>query len=228
MDFELPKLADTLVEGTVSRWLKKPGEVVRKGEPLVEIETDKVNSEIESPFDGVLNEILVPEGETVPVGQVLARIAQPGGAGSPATESEAANPAPESEAANRATVSEAANPAPAASRGSRVAEHVRQAARTIPQGVCVRELLGRLDPKALERAAAAAAAAAADGLAIAVLPAARSDLATPALQPGQDALLAPGGDRDGRTYLTLCYDRRRLDDHTADRLLARIAEDAIS
>ncbi len=206
MDFELPKLADTLVEGTVSRWLKKPGEVVRKGEPLVEIETDKVNSEIESPFDGVLSEILVPEGETVPVGQVLARIAQPGGAGSPATESEAANPAP------------------AASRGSRVAEHVRQAARTIPQGVCVRELVGRLDPQALERAAAAAAG----GLAIAVLPAARSDLATPALQPGQDALLAPGGDRDGRTYLTMCYDRRRLDDHTADRLLARIAEDAIS
>jgi len=62
MDVELPKLADTLVEGTVSRWLKQAGEAVRKGEPLVEIETDKVNSELEAPADGVL-EILVAAGE---------------------------------------------------------------------------------------------------------------------------------------------------------------------
>ena len=212
MDFELPKLADTLVEGTVSRWLKKPGEVVSKGEPLVEIETDKVNSEIESPFDGVLSEILVPEGETVPVGQVLARIDPPGGAAAAPAAPRAAKPA-------------ADKPAPTSSRGSRVAELLRVAARTIPQGVCVRELEGRLDPTALERAAATAAEA--GRLAITVLTAARSDLATPALQPGQDALLAPGGDRDGRTYLTLCYDRRRLDDYAADRLLARIAENAM-
>src|SRR2546426_12771314 len=75
LDFQLPKLADTVVEGTVTRWLRPPGEVVRKGEPLVEIETDKVSSELEAPADGVLAEVLVAEGETVPVGEVLARIA---------------------------------------------------------------------------------------------------------------------------------------------------------
>jgi len=74
MDVTLPRLADSLVEGVVSRWLKRPGERVTRGEPLVEIETDKVNSEIESPFDGVLTEVLVEEGATVPVGEVIARI----------------------------------------------------------------------------------------------------------------------------------------------------------
>jgi pyruvate/2-oxoglutarate dehydrogenase complex dihydrolipoamide acyltransferase (E2) component len=74
MDVTLPRLADSLDEGIVSRWLKQPGEHVARGEPLVEIETDKVNSEIESPYDGVLAEVLVEEGATVPVGEVIARI----------------------------------------------------------------------------------------------------------------------------------------------------------
>lgn len=74
MDFRLPKLGETLVEGTVSRWLKRPGDSIRKGEPLVEVETDKVNSELEAPVDGVLVEILATEGETVPVGSAIARI----------------------------------------------------------------------------------------------------------------------------------------------------------
>lgn len=74
MDVTLPRLADSLVEGVVSRWLKRPGEPVARGEPLVEIETDKVNSEIESPCDGVLTEVLAAEGVTVPVGEVIARI----------------------------------------------------------------------------------------------------------------------------------------------------------
>ena len=74
MDVTLPRLADSLVEGLVSRWLKRPGEPVVRGEPLVEIETDKVNSEIESPYDGVLTEVLVEEGATAPAGAVIARI----------------------------------------------------------------------------------------------------------------------------------------------------------
>jgi pyruvate/2-oxoglutarate dehydrogenase complex dihydrolipoamide acyltransferase (E2) component len=76
MNVILPRLADALVEGVVSRWLKRPGERVARGEPLVEIETDKVNSEIESPYDGVLAEVLADEGDTVPVGGVIARIEQ--------------------------------------------------------------------------------------------------------------------------------------------------------
>ena len=76
MDFQLPRLADSLVESTVSRWLKKAGDEVHKGEPLVEIETDKVNAELESPIDGVLSEIVVPEGKTAAVGAVIARLSE--------------------------------------------------------------------------------------------------------------------------------------------------------
>ena len=76
VDFQLPRLADSLDESIVSRWLKKAGDKVRKGEPLVEIETDKVNAEIESPVDGVLLEIVVPEGKAAAVGAVIARITE--------------------------------------------------------------------------------------------------------------------------------------------------------
>jgi pyruvate/2-oxoglutarate dehydrogenase complex dihydrolipoamide acyltransferase (E2) component len=74
MDVTLPRLAGEQEEGLVSRWLKRPGDRVSRGEPLVEVETDKANSEIESPYDGVLAEVLVEEGTTVPVGEVIARV----------------------------------------------------------------------------------------------------------------------------------------------------------
>ena len=74
MDVTLPQVAGAQEEGLVARWLKQPGDRVVRGEPLVEIETDKANSEVESPYDGVLAEVLVEEGTTVPVGQVIARI----------------------------------------------------------------------------------------------------------------------------------------------------------
>ncbi|MFZ0214878.1 MAG: biotin/lipoyl-containing protein, partial [Candidatus Dormiibacterota bacterium] len=91
IDVRLPKLADTLVEGTVTHWLKRAGETVSAGEPLVEVETDKVNSELESPASGVLTEILAEEGTTVPVDEVIARIEAGGDdAGATAGGSEAA------------------------------------------------------------------------------------------------------------------------------------------
>ncbi len=71
----LPKLAITMEEGTVVRWLKREGEPVTRGEPVVEIETEKANAEIESTFDGYLKKIAVKEGETAPVEAVLAFIA---------------------------------------------------------------------------------------------------------------------------------------------------------
>ncbi|HXG42443.1 MAG TPA: dihydrolipoamide acetyltransferase family protein [Dehalococcoidia bacterium] len=70
----MPQVAETVTEGTVSRWLKRPGDPVEKYEPLVEVNTDKVDVEIPAPVKGVLKEVLAPEGAVVQVGQALAVI----------------------------------------------------------------------------------------------------------------------------------------------------------
>jgi pyruvate dehydrogenase E2 component (dihydrolipoamide acetyltransferase) len=75
--FKMPKLGETVTKGTVSRWLLAVGDSVNFDDPLLEISTDKVDSEIPSPYAGTLLEILVPEGETVDVGAPLARIGLP-------------------------------------------------------------------------------------------------------------------------------------------------------
>src|SRR3954469_21465442 len=80
-EITMPKLGETVTEGTVGSWRKQVGDSVEFDDPLFEVSTDKVDSEIPSPYDGVLLEILVPEGETVRVGSVLARIGQPGAGG---------------------------------------------------------------------------------------------------------------------------------------------------
>ena len=77
-DITMPKLGETVTEGTIGSWLKQAGDTVAFDDPLFEVSTDKVDSEIPSPYDGVLLEILVPAGETVPVGTPLARIGEPG------------------------------------------------------------------------------------------------------------------------------------------------------
>lgn len=105
----LPALGESVTEGTVTRWLKKVGDTVAVDEPLVEISTDKVDTEIPSPVAGVIEEILVGEDETVEVGAVLVRIGD-GSAAAPAAPAEA--PAAEAPAAE-APVAEA-EPAPAA------------------------------------------------------------------------------------------------------------------
>jgi pyruvate dehydrogenase E2 component (dihydrolipoamide acetyltransferase) len=76
----MPKLGETVTEGTLSRWLKHVGDRVEFDDPLFEVSTDKVDSEIPSPYDGVILEILVPAGDTVPVGTTLVRIGEPGAA----------------------------------------------------------------------------------------------------------------------------------------------------
>src|SRR5262245_33026856 len=68
----MPQLGESVTEGTVDRWLKKEGELVRRDEPLVEIVTDKVNAEVPSPFEGRLVRIEVAAGSTVPIGTSLA------------------------------------------------------------------------------------------------------------------------------------------------------------
>src|SRR5712692_4630798 len=73
-EVNMPRLSDTMQEGTISRWLKKQGDEVKKGDILAEIETDKATMELEAYDAGILEEILVQEGETVPIGQVVAKI----------------------------------------------------------------------------------------------------------------------------------------------------------
>src|SRR5512134_4008215 len=74
----MPQLGESVVEGTVSKWLKAEGQSVNEFEPLLEINTDKVDTEIPSPAGGVLLRILVPEGQTVQAGTVLAMIGAAG------------------------------------------------------------------------------------------------------------------------------------------------------
>jgi pyruvate dehydrogenase E2 component (dihydrolipoamide acetyltransferase) len=74
VDVKMPKLGESLTEGTVLKWYKKIGESVKKDETLLEVATDKVDSEIPSPADGVLVEIIAQEQETVEVDSLLARL----------------------------------------------------------------------------------------------------------------------------------------------------------
>src|SRR5687768_5814319 len=75
LEFKMPKLGESVTEGTIGRWLKQPGDKLELYEPMLEVTTDKVDTEVSSPIDGTLMEILVPEGETVSIGTVIARIA---------------------------------------------------------------------------------------------------------------------------------------------------------
>ena len=74
----MPQLGETVTEGTITKWLKSVGEEVQRDEPLFEVSTDKVDSEVPSPAGGVLTEILVEEGDTVDVGVRLAVIGDSG------------------------------------------------------------------------------------------------------------------------------------------------------
>jgi pyruvate dehydrogenase E2 component (dihydrolipoamide acetyltransferase) len=98
IDVVMPQMGESIVEGTLTRWLKKPGEKVERDEPLFEISTDKVDTEIPSPSAGVLSEVLVQEGTTVSINTVVARI----GDGAAQTAAPAsAPPSPEAKAAEQ-------------------------------------------------------------------------------------------------------------------------------
>lgn len=267
----MPKLADTLVEGTVARWLKQPGDHLRKGEPFVEIETDKVNSELEAPIDGVLTEVLANPGDTVDVGTVIARIGE--------SSERIKTAAPPVAVVAPETTDQRGLPL----MRRRIAEHMQESRARIAQGACVREVelatnTGNRDLSPTARFAKALAVAAnvshvgiavevEDGLLVPVVRNAKRssleeistqvrDLASrardgkllpeevlgaeftvtnvgavgtlmafPLVPVGQPGILAVGGIRGGRCFLTLCYDRSAMNDYQADRLLARVADE---
>src|SRR6266487_4828306 len=78
VDVIMPQMGESIAEGTLTRWLKKPGDKVARDEPIFEISTDKVDAEIPSPVAGTLTEIKVQEGQTVPINTVVATIGEAG------------------------------------------------------------------------------------------------------------------------------------------------------
>ena len=94
VDVVMPQMGVSVSEGTITRWLKQEGEAIEADEPLLEISTDKVDTEIPSPGTGVVQQILVPEGETVEVGTKLAVIAPEGAAAAPVEPAAETPPAP--------------------------------------------------------------------------------------------------------------------------------------
>ena len=73
----LPPLSETMIDGLIVRWYKREGDAVEEGEPLYDVDTDKATVEVSAPAAGILRRILVPAGDTVPIGALLAVIAGP-------------------------------------------------------------------------------------------------------------------------------------------------------
>jgi 2-oxoglutarate dehydrogenase E2 component (dihydrolipoamide succinyltransferase) len=123
-DIVMPQMGESIVEGTITKWLKKPGEKVQRDEPLFEISTDKVDAEIPAPAAGVLREIKVPEGTTVQVNTVVGVIDADGaGAATPAP----AAAKPEAPRAAAPAPSQPPQPSPQADGGARQPEPTESA-----------------------------------------------------------------------------------------------------
>src|SRR5437588_6669590 len=110
-DVIMPQMGESIVEGTITKWLKKPGEKIQRDEPLFEISTDKVDAEIPAPASGVLKEIKAEEGTTVQVNTVVGVIDEAGSAAA------ATSPKPSAKAAEPAKVAGATKGGAAATDG---------------------------------------------------------------------------------------------------------------
>src|ERR1700676_1095416 len=128
----MPQMGESIVEGTLTKWLKKAGERVERDEPLFEISTDKVDTEIPSPAAGVLKEVLVEEGKTVAISTVVGRIEEGAGNGASAPAPAAAKQAPTGQAP-AAAPPKAAEPAGPPAEPPLVAESPAEPPAPAPQ-----------------------------------------------------------------------------------------------
>ena len=190
---ELPHVGESVVEGTIGKWLKQPGETVRRYEPLVEVVTDKVTMEVPSPVAGELLRVLAEEGETLPMGAPIAEVGEPGEAPSSATASAGAAPA-----AEPPTVSA---PPPQAPATSYLMQSVTPVGPT--GGAAVEAMEPMVGIEAVAQAAAAPQPAAAP-----------SPVAAPSVAPAQAQSTVPPS-TDGRQRLSPAV-RRLAREHSVD------------
>src|SRR4051794_37560840 len=122
-DIVMPQMGESIVEGTITKWLKKPGDKIQRDEPLFEISTDKVDAEIPAPASGVLRDIKVTEGTTVQVNTVVGTIAADGEAAAPIAPAKT-SAVPETSPAPAGKKPEAATPRPAAQQAEPQAPEV--------------------------------------------------------------------------------------------------------
>ncbi|MDP9110854.1 MAG: E3 binding domain-containing protein, partial [Candidatus Eremiobacteraeota bacterium] len=120
----MPQLGETVTEGTVAQWLKKPGDPVEKYEAFLEVSTDKVNAEVPSPVTGTIKELLVQEGQTVPTGTPIAVIDEVPSAGTARTAD------PTSQVQTAAATGSESDPVPGAAGAPSI--HVASAAPAAP------------------------------------------------------------------------------------------------
>ena len=132
-DITLPQLGETVTEGTITKWFKKVGDTVAADEPLFEVSTDKVDTEVPSPISGTLTEIRVAEGDTVPVGTVIAVVGVAGAAPAP-------TPAPAPAPTPVVTAPVVAAPAPVATSNKLLSPVVRRL--VAEHGIDVNKLVG--------------------------------------------------------------------------------------
>jgi len=151
----MPQMGESIFEGTITKWLKKPGEKVERDEPLFEISTDKVDAEIPAPAAGVLKEIKVGEGQTVPIQTVVAVIDADGAAAT--AQAPAAAPA-KTEAAKPAAAEPKAAVAPAPSAAAAKAEALKPAASAPAPAAAATPPVSAPAPAPQPAAAASAAA----------------------------------------------------------------------
>ena len=148
VDVVMPQMGESIFEGTITKWLKKPGDKVERDEPLFEISTDKVDAEIPSPSAGVLKEIKIPEGQTVPIQTVVAVIDGSGGAAATAAApgataaapAKAPAPAPAQQPAAKVAPAAPAPPAPSSATAAPVASAPASGAERIHSSPLVRRM----------------------------------------------------------------------------------------